>query len=100
MEHRDDGEGDREGDGVGERLWDPEGIEAGRDQRGDGGFAERTEGERGERDTQLTGGEVGVEVLGDVLCDAGLGVSFGDELLETARPDLDHGELCGNEEPV
>jgi hypothetical protein len=62
VEEGDDGEGDGEREGVQHRLGDAP-LEGDFQQVRDGGFAQPAERERGERDAELGGGNVGVQVV-------------------------------------
>ncbi len=101
----DEREGDDDGDGVGVEDGvrgeddEPAGGEV-EDDLGDGGFADPAEGERGERDAELDGGEELVDGVLELQGGACAGTAEGDELLDARLADADEGELGGDEEAV
>ena len=70
------------------------------DELGDIRLADPAEGKAGHGDAELGGGEIGVEVLGDVPGEDGAAVALFDEGIELAGADLDDGELRDDEEAV
>ncbi len=68
------------------------------DDFGDGGFADPAEGEAGDSDAELNGGEELVDGVLELECSAGAGTAEGDELLDARLTDADEGELRGDEE--
>ena len=72
-------------------------LDHGLQQRGDGGLAERAERQRGDRDAQLAGREVLVEVRRLASHEPRAGRA---RLRQPLRPHGDERELRGHEEPV
>ena len=63
-------------------------------------LADPSQGETGERDSQLRRGKVGVEVSAHVPDEGRTLVSFIDQLIELAAPDFDDGEFARDEKAV
>ena len=99
VEEGDDGEGDGERDGVERRLGDAPG-ERRFEQVCDDGLADPAQRERGHRDAELRGGDVGVEVVEQTEQAARAAVAGGGERLDARASDADEGELRGDEEAV
>ena len=93
----DDGDGVGVDDGVGGRTWSQLLGEV-EDDVGDGGFADPAEGEAGDGDAELDGGEELVDGVLELEGGAGAGAAEGDELLDAGLADADEGELGGDEE--
>ncbi len=105
LEVGDDGEGDDDGEGVGVddgvRRKDGEQRAASVEEHlGDGGFAQPAEGERGEGDAELDGGEEVVDVVLEVEGGAGAGTAEGEQLLHARLAHADEGEFGSHEEAV
>ncbi len=104
VQRRDHGEGQRDGDEreprrVGVDI-DADAIGGGDQEHRDRGLAERSEDQARQRDAELTGGEVPVQILQDVLQDArGANVLLG-EGVDARGAHLDQRELRGHEESV
>ncbi|MNE13964.1 hypothetical protein D3C80_1068200 [compost metagenome] len=98
---RDDEEGDEERD----RLDQLGAVHAEIGQQwfqqvGEGGLTHPAQAQRGEGDAQLAGRQVGVELVVNLAQDVATpAVLFGDGLYACSAQ-LDHGELCSNEEAV
>ena len=101
VEERDERERNDEGDGRDDRRRGDAGqMECRLDHVGEEGLAEPTQSEAGQGDAQLGGRDVGLEMGGDVFGELGAGVTLLDQGVELAGPDLDDGQLRGDEEPV
>lgn len=101
VEEGDDAVGEDVGEGgddgfVGEADFEEDRL----DEAVDEGFAKAAEGDTGEGDAELGGGEVAVKVLDLIAGADGAGFAFGDSGLELGAADFDDGELGGDEESV
>ena len=101
MEEGDDAVGEDVGEGgddgfVGEADFEEDRLNEAIDE----GFAEAAEGDTGEGDAELGGGEVAVEVLDLIAGADGAGFAFGDGGFELGAAYFDDGELGGDEEGV
>jgi hypothetical protein len=67
---------------------------------GDGRLAHPAQRQRGQGDAQLAHREIGVEAAEDAVEQAGPGAALVDQLLHAGGPQLDDGELGGDEEGV
>jgi hypothetical protein len=105
VEGRRDGERDDQRHRVGadDRLGTVQKREAreqGVEQGGDRGFSDEAEPERGHRDPELRGGDVGVEVFEGAVDLPRAGTPLVGQLLHPGLADADERELGGDEEAV
>ena len=107
LEVGDEAEGYDDGDGVGVQelvrgaAGEPRQVrEAAEDGFCYGRLAEAAEGQRGEGDAELHGGEELVDVVLEAEGGAGAGAVELDELLDAGLADADEGELGGHKEGV
>ena len=70
------------------------------EQAREGGLADPAQGQARQRDAELGGREVGVEVLDHVLREPRAAVALAELDLDLGRPHLDQRELGGHEEAV
>jgi GNAT superfamily N-acetyltransferase len=84
-------------DGVLRERAEPGGLEVEDDVR-DGWFTDPAEGEAGDGDAELDGGEELVNGVLELERGAGTGTAKGDELLDAGLADADQGELRSHEE--
>ncbi|MCY1449474.1 hypothetical protein D9M71_662120 [compost metagenome] len=101
MQVRDDEEGDEERDRL-DQLWRVHAhVRQQRfEQVGEGRLTDPAQAQRGQRDAQLAGRKVGVELVVHLAQDAAApAMQLGDGV-DARRAQLDHGELGGNEEAV
>ena len=68
------------------------------DHLGDRGFADPAEGEAGDGDAELDGGEEFVDGVLELECSAGAGATKSDELLDAGLTNADEGELGSDKE--
>jgi len=100
MQRGDDDEADGDGNAVDGRLGQADRQQRTLDELGDGGLAQPAQGERGQRDAQLAGGEVGVHVVGHEFGVLGAGAVLVDEDLHLGLAHPHERELGGDEESV
>ena len=100
VQRRHDEVADRHADGDDGRLGQAEHREQGLEQLGDGGLAQPAQRQRRQRDAQLAGGQVSVDVLGDLHGVLGARLAFVDRKLELRFADADQRELRDDEERV
>ena len=100
MAARDDGERERERDGVPDGVRESERLRDGQDERRDGRLADPAEAEGGERDAELRDRERGVEMIAELFRVNRALVPLLDERLQARRTDLHDGELRRNEKTV
>ena len=101
VEEGDDAVGEDVGEGgddgfIGEADFEEDWL----DEAVDEGFAKAAQGDTGEGDAELGGGEVAVEVLDLIAGADGAGFAFCDSGLELGTADFDDGEFSGDEEGV
>ena len=101
VEGGDGGESDRES-GVLDHRWggDADFQEKRLEHLGEERFADPAEAEAGESDSELAGGEVGFEILGEMMGEGGGGVAVFGHGLELGGADFNEGEFGGDEEAV
>jgi len=100
MEEDDQRENDRGGEGMGGGCAEADVGEDGRKDVGEGEFAEPADPEAGQRDADLGGGEIGVEMAQQVKGRARAKNLFRRQTLETRFTHLHERELGGDEKTV
>jgi hypothetical protein len=100
VQHRDDDEGDDDRRQRRRRRAKPDRLEDRLQELRERRLAEPAQAQAGERDAELAGGEVPVDVLDLPAREHGVAAPLLGELLEPRRPRAGQGELGGDEEAV
>ena len=101
MEKRDERKSDAKGDAFDDmRIPNPEVLKERPDHRRHIRFPDPAEGKAGDRDAQLRGGEIGIQMGDQFVRNLCPPVSLGGQRLNLGCPDLDDGKLGGDEKAV
>ena len=100
MQRRDDDEANGDGDSVNGCLGQTERRKQRRNERGNGGFAQPAQRERGKGNAQLASGKVRVDVVGDQFGVLGAGTTLFDKDLNLGFAHANERKLGGDEKRI